>query len=67
MSGRVEWMEVMMIARGVEISIDGGVAETEDGLTTVTFLFSFFFSFFLNPFIYCFYRSKCTIVLIPRC
>ena len=25
-----------MISRGVEISIAGGVAETEDGLTTVT-------------------------------
>jgi len=25
------WMEVMMISRGVEISIAGGVAETEDG------------------------------------
>jgi len=24
------WMEVMMISRGVEISIAGGVAETED-------------------------------------
>jgi len=29
-------MEVTMISRGVEISIAGGVAETEDGLTTVT-------------------------------
>jgi len=37
-------MEVTMISRGVEISIAGGVAETEDGLTTVTF----FFFFFLN-------------------
>jgi len=30
------WMEVTMISRGVEISIAGGVAETEDALTTVT-------------------------------
>jgi len=29
-------MEVTMISRGVEISITGGVAETEDGLTIVT-------------------------------
>jgi len=29
------WMEVTMISRGVEISIAGGVAETED-VTTVT-------------------------------
>jgi len=28
-------MEVMMVSRGVEISIAGGVAETED-VTTVT-------------------------------
>jgi len=34
-----------MISRGVEISIAGGVAETADGLTSVTF---FFFFFFLN-------------------
>jgi len=35
-------MEVTMIYRGVEISIAGGVAETED-VTTVTFFFFFFF------------------------
>ena len=29
-------MEGTMISRGVEISIAGGVAETEDTLTTVT-------------------------------
>jgi len=29
-------MEVTMISRGVEISIAGGVAETEDALTTMT-------------------------------
>jgi len=29
-------MVVTMISRGVEISIAGGVAETEDALTTVT-------------------------------
>jgi len=34
-------MEVTMISRGVEISIAGGVAETKDGLTTVT-LFIYF-------------------------
>jgi len=28
---REGWMEVTMISRGVEISIAGGVAETEDG------------------------------------
>jgi len=30
-----------MISRGVEISIAGGVAETEDALTTVTLFFFF--------------------------
>ena len=39
---RGEWMEVTMISRGVEISIAGGVPETEDDLTTVTFFFIFF-------------------------
>jgi len=39
-------MEVTMISRGVEISIAGGVAETEDALTTVTFFFFFLFFFF---------------------
>jgi len=29
-------MEFMMISRSVEISITGGVEETDDGLTTVT-------------------------------
>jgi len=42
------WMDVTMISRGVEISIAGGVAETEDALTTVTFFFFFFFSFFFS-------------------
>jgi len=37
-------MEVTMISCGVEISIAGGLAETEDARTTVTF----FFFFFLN-------------------
>jgi len=27
------WMEVTMISRGLEISIAGGVAETEDGFS----------------------------------
>jgi len=35
----VSWMEVTMISRGVEISMAGVVAETKDGLTTVTFFF----------------------------
>jgi len=39
-------MEVTMISRGVEIAIAGGVAETEDALTTVTF-FYFYFYFFI--------------------
>jgi len=39
-------MEVTMISRGVEISIAGGVAETEDALTTVTFFFYFYFFLF---------------------
>jgi len=30
MSGTGEWMEVMMISSSYEISIAGGVAETED-------------------------------------
>jgi len=47
-------MKVTMISRGVEISIAGGVAETEDGNYCDRFLFFFsfflffFFSFFLN-------------------
>jgi len=28
---REGWIEVTLISRGVEISISGGVAETEDG------------------------------------
>jgi len=40
-------MEVTMISRGVEISIAGGVAETEDGNSCDLFsFFLFFFSFF---------------------
>jgi len=35
-------MEVMMISRGVEISIAGGIAETEDGNFCDTFFFFFF-------------------------
>jgi len=40
-------MEVTMISRGVEISIAGGVAETEDGNYCDCFFFLFFL-FFLN-------------------
>ena len=36
-----------MISRGIEISIAGGVEETKDGLTTVTF-FLFLFCFFFK-------------------
>jgi len=39
-------MEVTMISRGVEISIAGGVAETEDGALSDRFFSSFFL--FLN-------------------
>jgi len=41
-------MEVTMISRGVEISIAGGVAETEDANYCDRFFFFFFlfFSFF---------------------
>jgi len=40
-------MELTMISRGVEISIAGGVAETEDANYCDPFLFfSFFFFFF---------------------
>ena len=35
-----------MISRGVEISMAGGVAETEDGPQADSFLFFSFFSFF---------------------
>jgi len=36
------WIEMTMISCGVEILIAGGVAaETEDGLPTVTLVFSF--------------------------
>jgi len=41
-------MEVTLISRGVEISIAGGVAETEDAnYCDRFFFFSFFFSFFV--------------------
>ena len=40
------WIEVTMISRGVEISIAGGVAETEDGINCNRFFFLSFFSFF---------------------
>ena len=36
-------MEVMMISRGVEISIARGVAETEDANYSDRFVFLFFF------------------------
>jgi len=36
-------MEVTMISRSVEISIAGGVAETEDGGAPTKFSFLFFF------------------------
>jgi len=36
-------MEVTMISRGVEISIAGGVAETEDSNYCDCFFFCFFF------------------------
>jgi len=41
-------MQVTMISRGVEISIAGGVAETEDGnyCDHFSFFSFFFFSFF---------------------
>jgi len=48
-------MEVTMISRGVEISIAGGVSETEDANYCDH---SFFFSFFLISLIYCFYWGK---------
>jgi len=38
-------MKVTMISRGVEISIAGGVAETEDANPCDRFFFSFFFFF----------------------
>jgi hypothetical protein len=41
-TGRGEGVEVTMISRGVEISIAGGVAETEDAVVDVIFLFFFF-------------------------
>ena len=45
---REGWMEVTLISRGVEISIAGGVAETEDAnYCDRFFFFSFFFSFFV--------------------
>jgi len=45
MFGRVEWIEVTMICRSVEISITGAIAETEDRITTVTAVVSLFFLF----------------------
>jgi len=49
------WIEVTMISRGVEISIAGGVEETEDALTIVLFyLYIFIFLFlFLYYFKFC--------------
>jgi hypothetical protein len=59
--GRGGWMEVTMISRGVEISIAGGVAETEDDLTTTTvfiFLFFIFFIFIFKSYVHCFYGTR---------
>ena len=55
MSGRGESIQVTMIPPGVEISIAGGVAETKDGLTTVTFFLFIFFSFFFLFFFFSFF------------
>jgi len=51
---------------GVEISIAGGLGEMVRANYCDRFFFSFLF-FFLISLIYCFYRCKCTTVLIPRC
>ena len=61
---RGRWMEVTMISRGVEISIAGGIAETEDANYSDLFFYLFFF--FLISIINCFYGGKRTPVLIPR-
>jgi len=44
-------MEVTMISRSVEISIAGGVAETEDANYCDLFFFFFFFFFFSFSFL----------------
>ena len=51
-------MEETMISRGVEISIAGGVAETEDGYYCDRFLLFFFFLFFLF-----FFKSSAFVLL----
>jgi len=49
------WMEVTMISHGVEISIAGGVAETEDVNYCDRF---FFFFFFFKSYVHCFYGTR---------
>jgi len=51
-------MEVTMISRGVEISMAGGVAETEDVNYCDRFFSFFIFHFFFITLIYCFYWGK---------
>jgi len=60
-------MEVTMISRGVEISIAGGVAETEDANYCDHFYFYFYFLFFQSRLFIVSIGAKCTTVLIPRC
>jgi len=45
-------MKVIMISRGVEISITGGVAETEDVTTVTNFIFILFLFYFYFYFLY---------------
>jgi len=47
-------MEVTIISRGVEISITGGVAETEDASNYC----DFFFFFFFKSYVHCFYGTR---------
>jgi len=50
-------MEVTMISRGVEISIAGDVAETEDDNSFFFLFFSFFF-FFFKSYVHCSYGTR---------
>ena len=56
-------MEVTIISRGVEISIAGGVAETEDA----NYCDRFFLLFLNLAYLLFLSGQKCTTVLIPQC
>jgi len=55
---RGEWLEVMIISCGVEISIAGGVEETND-VCVISYFFLFLLSFLLfKSYVHCFYGTR---------